>query len=325
MDIQLNQFKSQAKRMLGYQVNQQYSENFVNKFGPYLSLMINNCGDPSDDVALPNTKKDELNLLDKYKQILGADITTWGYIGAGGSEGVLWGLYNGKLNLNNPVVLYSSDAHYSVKKAINLLGLDSTVIPVNRGTGSMDLSELTKIVYHLYNRDIIVLATHGTTFYGGYDDIKSINDVLARILSLENNYYIHVDGAFGAPYKAYIEDYKPFIYAQSLSFSLHKLYGLPIPASVILCKEHCRKVGGELIEYVSSHDSTICGSRVGLAPLMANYRLHEYDWHTVCQQMRDYSENLYHIMRYKKLSNYLNLYPNSNCLVFDKPSDNLIK
>ncbi|MDX1370833.1 MAG: hypothetical protein R3321_00095, partial [Nitrososphaeraceae archaeon] len=116
-----------------------------------------------------------------------------------------------------------------------------------------------------------------------------------------------------------------FMYAQSLSFSIHKLYGLPMPASVILCKEPYRKVGGELIEYVSSHDSTICGSRVGLAPLMADYRLSEYNWHEICRKMRDYSRNIYEIIQYRKLSDYLNLYPNSNCIVFDKPSDNLIK
>ena len=85
------------------------------------------------------------------------------------------------------------------------------------------------------------------------------------------DYYIHVDGAFSGMILPFVEDSQPFTFADgidSISISGHKMIGSPIPCGVVMVyKEVSDKFSME-IEYISSHDKTITGSRNALSALI---------------------------------------------------------
>ena len=307
-----------AQRMMGYQVNQDLQ--FSKKFGPYLDFLLNNCGDPYDDGVMAHTKDVEREVLNYFYSLFSSySDKVWGYIGTGGSEGNLWGIYNGKRKLIYPIVVYSEDAHYSVHKAINITGLRSAKVSVNRKTGSWDKEHLTEIVRTNKYEHLLFVPTWGTTFYGGYDRLDYIYQALNKV-SFSAHYYIHLDGAFGAPYKAYMypDANKLLDSVDSLSFSLHKFYGCPIPSSIILCNQE--SMGESLhIDYIASHDSTICGSRSGLVPLMVKDLLTREEGYKQLPNILSHLADKLAIKLNELGYNSLR-YPSSNCVVFDKPS-----
>jgi glutamate/tyrosine decarboxylase-like PLP-dependent enzyme len=91
----------------------------------------------------------------------------------------------------------SADAHYSMEKAANVLGLgtDSLIkIPVNY-RGEMDMTILAEQLAKAQKRSSIpffVSGTAGTTVRGAYDPIEPL-------LALRDRYgfWLHMDGAWG--------------------------------------------------------------------------------------------------------------------------------
>jgi|SRR5579884_3600755 len=166
----------------------------------------------------------------------------WGYVlTMGSTEGNLYGLWNGRdylegkcllyesmpdaspprlmcqqpiapkdnPNAFTPVVLYSEDTHYSIIKAIRVLGMRTfyevgtsqypgqcplkgdkswpTEVPStdgDGGPGTIDLDALARLVDFFAGKGhpILVNFNYGTTFKGAYDDVERAGDVLLPIL-----------------------------------------------------------------------------------------------------------------------------------------------
>lgn len=141
----------------------------------------------------------------------------------------------------------SADAHYSMEKAANILGLGTNrliKIPVTN-TGEMDIAILAAQLKETVARGgspFFVGATAGTTVRGSYDSIKELLE-----LRREYPFWLHVDGAWGGAvvvsetlkerYLAGIED------VDSFTWDFHKMLGTALMCNVFLINNRTHTLG----------------------------------------------------------------------------------
>ncbi len=139
------------------------------------------------------------------------------------------------------VALYcSSEAHYSVKRAAELLGIGADnvrglAIDKNRQVNPKDIANAIDEDRAKNITPIAVIATAGTTLTGAIDSIEK----LAQICN-EKNVWLHVDGAYGLPAASLPELEKVFKgleKADSVTIDAHKWLYLPKACGVVLVKD----------------------------------------------------------------------------------------
>jgi glutamate/tyrosine decarboxylase-like PLP-dependent enzyme len=141
----------------------------------------------------------------------------------------------------------SADAHYSMEKAANILGLGTKrliKIPVT-STGEMDIAILAGQLKAMAARGespFFVGATAGTTVRGAYDSLEAL-------LELRQKYpfWLHVDGAWGGAavisetlrrkYLAGIEE------VDSFTWDFHKMLGTALMCNVFLINNRTHTLG----------------------------------------------------------------------------------
>jgi aromatic-L-amino-acid decarboxylase len=135
---------------------------------------------------------------------------------------------------------YASDeAHYSVRRAVELLGLGSKGLRVVPMDGSHRLAP--KGLAEALDRDIAagltpiaVIASAGTTLTGAVDPLESIAEVCG-----ERGVWLHVDGAYGLPAAATASHGALFAgieHADSVAIDAHKWLYLPKACSAVLVR-----------------------------------------------------------------------------------------
>lgn len=144
------------------------------------------------------------------------------------------------LSTGHRMVLYASEeAHSSIQKAVELLGLGSDAlrpVPINEAQ-QIDLPALRAAI----DRDrqqgyapFCVVGVAGTTNEGAIDDLEGLAD-----LCQEEELWFHVDGAFGA-WAAIAPASRHLVAgmerADSLAFDLHKWMYLPYPIGGLLVR-----------------------------------------------------------------------------------------
>ncbi|PCJ19058.1 MAG: pyridoxal-dependent decarboxylase [Candidatus Cloacimonadota bacterium] len=132
----------------------------------------------------------------------------------------------------------NEDAHYSLDKAMNILGLglDNLIKIPSDKDGRMDIALLEKSIQEtIENGDIVffVTATSGTTVRGAFDSIKQILNLRDKY-----NFWLHVDGAWGGPaflskslrlkFLDHLED------TDSFTFDFHKMPGIALICNMLL-------------------------------------------------------------------------------------------
>jgi len=235
-----------------------------------------------------------------------------GYITSGGTEANIYALW---LARNWILKKTSSDfrstqrikalvplsAHYSIFKALNLLGLSSTD-PDGREQGNLHLIDVgpdyrvdikdlhARLGQTLRDKDtlgVIISLTAGTTSTGAFDDVSAVDRILADFKEAGNTkpVYVHVDAAFGGlvtPFVGDILNQYEFIrevYGRGFSppqfdFSIpnvssvtvdpHKMGMTPYPSGVLLYRGELHDVIGRRVEYIADErDETLIGSRPG--------------------------------------------------------------
>lgn len=140
-----------------------------------------------------------------------------------------------------------ADAHYSMDKAANILGIGTEqLIKVPLGEdGSMLIEELVKnleMVMASGGRPFLVAATAGTTVRGAYDPIEPLVELRSRF-----GFWLHVDGAWGgaavmsddlrARYLAGLE------HADSFTCDFHKMLGSALMCNVLLINKNSNFMG----------------------------------------------------------------------------------
>jgi glutamate/tyrosine decarboxylase-like PLP-dependent enzyme len=170
--------------------------------------------------------------------------------------------------LNEIAVVYSSDAHYSMPKGANILGLQDLVIPVDESSRMWDLTALDQQLKEAENsgiRFLIITLNMGTTMFGSVDKIDAIIEVLNRY---NFDYKIHIDGAFGGFIYPFTNEANPLNFSHpavnSITVDAHKMLQAPYGTGIFLIRKGWMQYTTcEEAKYVSGLDSTICGSRSG--------------------------------------------------------------
>jgi len=195
----------------------------------------------------------EKQVIDWIKEMLGYPALASGVLTSGCSAANIIGLTvarNAKAGFNlrrkglqstpQKMVLYASqEAHSSIQKAVELLGLGSEalrLLPVN-DYFQIDLQAL-KAAIDKDRQDgympFCVVGAAGTTNTGGIDDL----DALANLCQQEN-LWLHVDGAFGA-WAAIAPKARNKVVglerADSLALDLHKWMYMPYEIGCVLVR-----------------------------------------------------------------------------------------
>ncbi|HUL85383.1 MAG TPA: aminotransferase class V-fold PLP-dependent enzyme [Actinomycetota bacterium] len=156
---------------------------------------------------------------------------------AAARERALPGSRHGGLSGRRPAVYCSEEVHYSVTRAVELLGIGSDnlrAIPLD-GSRRMQPDALADAI----DRDVAagvtpvaVVATAGTTLTGAVDPLEAIAAVCD-----ERGVWMHVDGAYGLPAAAV----RPELFiglarADSCSVDVHKWLYLPKACGVVMSR-----------------------------------------------------------------------------------------
>jgi aromatic-L-amino-acid/L-tryptophan decarboxylase len=140
-----------------------------------------------------------------------------------------------------PVAVYcSEEVHYSVTRAVELLGIGSDHLRAVGADGlrrmrpeALDRAIAADVAEGV--TPIAVVATAGTTLTGAIDPLEAIAEVCAR-----HSVWLHVDGAYGLPAAAAGSRAPMFAgldRADSCSIDAHKWLYLPKACGVVLVRE----------------------------------------------------------------------------------------
>jgi histidine decarboxylase len=244
--------------------------------GPFFGQLWNNVGDPwTDPGGAAHTKPIERAVLNWFGALLGLPSDErWGYVTTGGTEGNLAALHAARSQLPQAVAYYSEDAHYSIPKLLDMLGVPSVAICADE-RGEMDYDHLGVVVAPNRHRPAIVIATAGTTMTEAVDDLSRIDAVLRR--HGVRRRHVHVDAALaGVPLA--LDGSLRLDRADSIAISGHKFFATPIPCGVVLVRRSVQRAGTH-VPYTDTLDTTVTGSRCGQAALLL--------WHAIATHGRE--------------------------------------
>lgn len=243
---------------------------------PFLMYPMNNVGDP----FLPS--RYHLNTHEFEREVIGffSDLThankedIWGYVTNGGTEGNMYGIYLAREIYPDGLVYYSEATHYSVPKILRMVRARNIMIK-SLPNGEIDYQDLAETIR--IHRDVppIIFANIGTTMTGAVDNLDRIKEILKN--TAINRYYIHCDAALSGMILPFVDNPQPFDFAagiDSLAISGHKMVGSPIPCGIALAKKQNVDRIARAIEYISSFDTTVTGSRNAITPLFLWYAIH---------------------------------------------------
>ncbi len=182
------------------------------------------------------------------------------------------------LDCNGLAVLVSRRAHYSLGKAVDLLGIgrDNLVLVDTDADSRIDMRALKSAYLKLQQQNIRPLALvgiAGTTETGHIDPLEDLADFAAEI-----GCHFHVDAAWGGPTlfsKTHSHLLKGIERADSVTIDAHKQLYVPMGAGMVLFKDpHALSAIEHHANYILRHGSkdlgshTLEGSRPGMAMLV---------------------------------------------------------
>ena len=141
----------------------------------------------------------------------------------------------------------SADAHYSLEKAANILGIGTShliKIPVNE-QGEMNVAILEERLLEIQEKGGIpffVAGTSGTTVRGAYDPIEDLLE-----LRQKHPFWLHIDAAWGGAVlvsdllrKQYMSGIEK---VDSLTWDFHKMLGTALMCNVFLINNRVHTLG----------------------------------------------------------------------------------
>lgn len=198
-----------------------------------------------------------------------------GYVTSGGTEANIqaaWIYRNYFIeqgaNAHDISILCSSDAHYSVYKAANLLGIQIHTVDVHDDTRRIEEEALKNVVSACKEKGIrhfIVYANMMTTMFGSVDD----PNVFQRILTAAGvDFKIHVDGAYGGFFFPFTDEKQHLDFSNpaidSVTLDAHKMVQAPYGTGIFLARKGWMKyTRTQQASYVEGEDTTLIGSRSG--------------------------------------------------------------
>jgi glutamate/tyrosine decarboxylase-like PLP-dependent enzyme len=261
-----------------------YQDATILKGAPYISTLVQNpnhigCHTLGEsEPFFQGTQDIERELIDICTiDILGGEEGQQdGYVASGGTEAnmqAIWiyrNFFKQELGAqqNEICILCSSDSHYSMDKAADILNLDiykALVMEDNRSITLDAVDEALGLARNGGKKFFIVVCNMMTTMFGSVDDISVYVDVLKKA-GVE--YKIHVDGAYGGFYFPFTteSDALTFKNPEITSFTLdaHKMAQAPYGTGIFLVRKgYMPYASTKGATYVKGTDYTVIGSRSG--------------------------------------------------------------
>jgi histidine decarboxylase len=234
------------------------------------------------------------------------------------------------------------------------------------GPGSIDVDALTRLVYFFAEQGypILLCLNYGTTFKGAYDNVQLICERLQPIFEkfglesreviydpatgardIRTGFWIHVDGALGATYMPFLEmaqaqgkipshgpsfDFR-LPYVHSICTSGHKWIGAPFPTGIYMTRVKHQLRPPSDPAYIGSPDTTLSGSRSGLAPIVLWYYLANHSHQAQveralrCEDLATYTyDRLLGLSKSLRKDLWVQRTPLSLAILFRKPRAELI-
>ena len=228
----------------------------------YTMFLESNLGDPG---LFPGTKAMEDEVITMLGQLLGKE-DVYGHIITGGTEANLMAMRAARnlKNVENPEIIVPKSAHFSFKKAADMLCLDLKMADLDEDY-RMDISSVESLIS---DNTVAIVGVAGTTELGKIDPIED----LSRICQ-EQDIHLHVDAAFGGYIIPFLKesgyDLPEFDFrlpgVSSITIDPHKMGMAPIPTGGILFRErkHLEAMAIETPYLTEDLQSTVVGTRTG--------------------------------------------------------------
>ncbi len=215
----------------------------------FLGSMLNN-GMATYDSG-PASTSIEKSIIEIFNKEIGFDSESDGFLTSGGTIASLTALLCARQTKSdkdiwdkgldeNLAIMVSDEAHYSIDRAVRIMGFGSKgiiKIPVDRNY-MMNTDLLEEYYQDSKNRGIKVIAVVGSapsTSTGVYDNLSKIGDFCK-----ENDLWFHVDGAHGGA-AIFSKKYKYLLSgiekADSIIIDAHKMLLTPSLTTVLLFKD----------------------------------------------------------------------------------------
>lgn len=199
-----------------------------------------------------------------------------GYVASGGTEAnmqAIW-IYRNyfreekRAKHDEICVICSSDFHYSMSKAADILGIGMASVKVSEDDRKVlleDLEQVIEVKKKEGKKYFIAVANMMTTMFGSVDDPQVYVDALE---SAGCEFKLHVDGAYGGfVYPFTNPDNKLDFrnpHVNSVTLDAHKMVQAPYGTGVFLIRKDWMKYANtKEASYVAGEDYTLIGSRSG--------------------------------------------------------------
>ena len=245
----------------------------------YQMFLESNLGDPG---LFKGTKDMEDEVMVMLGDLLGKrDIH--GHIITGGTEANIMAMRAARNysrlktpELLDPEIIVPKSAHFSFKKAADMLCLDLKEAELDNNY-KVDISSVEE---QISEKTVAIVGVAGTTELGKVDQVEDLSNIC-----LENDIYLHVDAAFGGysiPFLNEIGYELPKFDFNlrgvcSITIDPHKMGLAPIPTGGILFREkkYLDAMSIETPYLTEKRQSTIVGTRTG-ASTAATWALLKY-------------------------------------------------
>ena len=318
MSKQLNQFcdelLSQYKKSppvqyrIGYPCN--YKEHDkkndfrhrINKYEP-LAINVGNCFDkhyPRWCSSMQVERDIALKILTPWG---GNEENSWAYITSGGTEGNIAGIQFALRQLHQPILIHSTEVHYSLQKAIEHKQLQfCAILPIpTLRNGEIDFKEIPQAIHSVIGEEIpqqdippiVVMANLGTTVKGACDDVSNILSSLYSIGVTRDRIFVHLDAAFHGGFwhlDKQNPNYRMGIDFNSIAISGYKWYGADICGLFAIHQPNSESSAIDdegFREIVQVRDIAITSARNGQNAISWMIRYLQFDWqqeYDVCQR-----------------------------------------
>jgi tyrosine decarboxylase/aspartate 1-decarboxylase len=194
-------------------------------------FMETNLGDPG---LFPGTASLE-QLLIRRLGTLFHHPAAGGYATSGGTESNIQALRlakEQKKQVGSPNVVVPESAHFSFKKACDILCLEMRTVPLDN-TLKMDAEKAAEIIDR---NTICLVGIAGTTEYGLVDPIADL-----AAIATDRDLFFHVDAAFGGMVIPFLDRTIPFDFSlpgvSTIAVDPHKMGLSTIPCGCLLTRE----------------------------------------------------------------------------------------
>ncbi len=240
----------------------------------YYMFLESNLGDSG---LFKGTRKMEKDVIQTLGELLGKK-DTCGHIITGGTEANIMAMRAARnsSNVEDPEIIVPKSAHFSFKKAADMLRLKLREAELDENY-RVDMESVKELIS---DNTVAIVGIAGTTELGVIDPIEELSK-----LCMEKNIYLHVDAAFGGfsiPFLSYGGyDLPKFDFSldgvSSITIDPHKMGLAPIPTGGILFRDrsYLESISTETPYLTDKEQFTIVGTRMG-ASTAATWALLKY-------------------------------------------------